>query len=94
MPPFHHGNVKDALPGAAAALIAEVGPQSFRLREVARRAGGCLLPRSFLYYSQDLHLYLAGTIDQTESKIKPFILMGKVIRAVGAQRAGATIRNR
>ena len=42
---------------------------------------------SFLYYFQDLDLYMAGTIDQTESKIKPFILMGKVIRAVRAARS-------
>jgi len=42
---------------------------------------------SFLYYFQDLDLYMAGTIDQTESKIKPFILMGKLIRAVRAERS-------
>jgi AcrR family transcriptional regulator len=37
--PYHHGNLKDALLNAAAALITEVGPQYFTLREVARRAG-------------------------------------------------------
>lgn len=37
---------------------------------------------SFLYYSDDLNLYLAGTIDQTESKSKPFRLMSKVIKAI------------
>ncbi len=37
---------------------------------------------SFLYYSEDADLYLAGTIDQTESKIKPFRLMGKVMKAI------------
>jgi D-alanyl-D-alanine carboxypeptidase len=37
---------------------------------------------SFLYYSEDLNLYLAGTINQTESKSKPFILMSKVIKAI------------
>lgn len=47
---------------------------------------------SFLYYFQDLDLYMAGTIDQTESKIMPFILMGKVIRAVRAERAGSKIK--
>lgn len=47
---------------------------------------------SFLYYSQDLDLYLAGTIDQTESKIKLFILMGNAIRAVREERASSTIR--
>jgi D-alanyl-D-alanine carboxypeptidase len=36
---------------------------------------------SFLYYSNDLDLYIAGTIDQTESGLKPFILMLRVIRA-------------
>src|SRR5271167_4118544 len=37
--PYHHGNLKDALLDAAAALITEVGPQYFTLREVTRRAG-------------------------------------------------------
>ncbi|MEJ2726637.1 MAG: serine hydrolase [Deltaproteobacteria bacterium] len=36
---------------------------------------------SFLYYSQDQDLYLAGTINQVDSKIKPFMLMMRVIRA-------------
>jgi D-alanyl-D-alanine carboxypeptidase len=37
---------------------------------------------SFLYYSQDRDLYLAGTLNQVDSKVKPFMLMMKVIRAV------------
>ena len=37
--PYHHGNLKQALLNAALALISEVGPQAFTLREVARRAG-------------------------------------------------------
>jgi AcrR family transcriptional regulator len=37
--PYHHGNLKQALIDAAVALVAEVGPQGFTLREVARRAG-------------------------------------------------------
>jgi len=37
---------------------------------------------SFLYYSQDMDLYLGGTVNQVDSKIKPFMLMMKVIRAV------------
>jgi D-alanyl-D-alanine carboxypeptidase len=37
---------------------------------------------SFLYYSQDQDLYLAGTIDQVDSKIKPFMLMMKVLKAL------------
>ena len=36
---------------------------------------------SFLYYSEDQDLYLAGTIDQVDSNIKPFLLMMKAIRA-------------
>jgi CubicO group peptidase (beta-lactamase class C family) len=35
---------------------------------------------SFLYYAKDLDLYLAGTIDQTESGVKPFLLLGRVTR--------------
>lgn len=38
-PPYHHGNLKEELLDAAVGLIAEVGAQSFTLREVARRAG-------------------------------------------------------
>ena len=37
---------------------------------------------SFLYYSEDLNLYLAGTIDQTESQSKPFRVMSKVIEVI------------
>lgn len=40
---------------------------------------------SFLYYSGDLDLYMAGTVNQTERKSKPFRLMGKVIKAVEAK---------
>src|SRR5580700_4662434 len=37
--PYHHGHLREALLQAAIRLIAEVGPQGFTLREVARRAG-------------------------------------------------------
>ena len=37
---------------------------------------------SFLYYAPDLDLYLAGTIDQTESKREPFLLMQRVTKRV------------
>lgn len=37
--PYHHGNLREALLQAAIALIADVGPIAFTLREVARRAG-------------------------------------------------------
>ena len=38
--PYHHGNLKqNLLERTAVALIGEVGPQAFTLREVARRAG-------------------------------------------------------
>jgi len=37
--PYHHGNLREALLEAAVALIGEVGPQAFTLREAARRAG-------------------------------------------------------
>ena len=37
---------------------------------------------SFLYYCEELDVYLAGTIDQTESKVKPFVLMERALRAV------------
>jgi len=37
--PYHHGNLRQTLLDAAVALIGEVGPRVFTLREVARRAG-------------------------------------------------------
>ena len=37
--PYHHGNLRTALVDAAVALIGEVGPRAFTLREAARRAG-------------------------------------------------------
>jgi len=41
---------------------------------------------SFLYYSEDLNLYVAGSIDQADSKIKPFRLMGKVTKGIQSKR--------
>lgn len=37
--PYHHGNLRRALIESAVALIAQLGPESFTLREVARDAG-------------------------------------------------------
>lgn len=37
---------------------------------------------SFLYYCEDADLYLAGTVDQADSRVKPFFLMYKAINAV------------
>jgi len=41
---------------------------------------------SFLYYSEDFDVYMAGSINQTESKTKPFRLMAGVIKAIRAKR--------
>ena len=41
---------------------------------------------AFLYYSEDLNLYMAGSINQTESKSKPFRLMGSVMKAIQSKR--------
>lgn len=37
--PYHHANLRQALLDASVALIGQVGPRAFTLREVARRAG-------------------------------------------------------
>ena len=37
--PYHRVNLKQSLLDSAVALIGDVGPQAFTLREVARRAG-------------------------------------------------------
>ena len=36
---YHHGALREALIDATESLLAEKGPESFSLREVARRAG-------------------------------------------------------
>ena len=41
---------------------------------------------SFIYFSEDLNLYMAGSINQTESKMKPFRLMGGVMKAIQSKR--------
>jgi D-alanyl-D-alanine carboxypeptidase len=40
---------------------------------------------SFLYYSEDLNLYMAGSINQVASKSKPFRLMLKVMKVIQAK---------
>jgi CubicO group peptidase (beta-lactamase class C family) len=37
---------------------------------------------SFLYYSEGLDLYMAGTINQTGNRVAPFMLMMSVIKAI------------
>ena len=41
---------------------------------------------SFLYYSEDFDMYMVGSINQTESKMKPFRLMAEVIKAIQLKR--------
>jgi D-alanyl-D-alanine carboxypeptidase len=41
---------------------------------------------SFLYYSEDLNLYMAGSFDQVDSKIKPFRLMQRVMKVIQSKR--------
>jgi CubicO group peptidase (beta-lactamase class C family) len=41
---------------------------------------------SFLYYSEDLNLYVAGSINQVESKSKPFRLILRVMKAFQSKR--------
>jgi CubicO group peptidase (beta-lactamase class C family) len=37
---------------------------------------------SFLYYSDDLDLYIAGSVDQVESGARPFRLMVRIMKAI------------
>jgi D-alanyl-D-alanine carboxypeptidase len=41
---------------------------------------------SFLYYCEDLNLYMAGSIDQADSKVKPFRLMRSVMKCIRSKR--------
>ena len=47
---------------------------------------------SFLYYSEDLNLYMAGSINQVDSKVKPFRLMMGVMRAFQGKRKVQPLR--
>jgi hypothetical protein len=42
--------------------------------------------RSFLYYAQDLDLYMAGTINQVNDKITPIMMMIRVMKAFQDQK--------
>ena len=48
---------------------------------------------SFLYYSEDLNLYMAGSINQVDSKVKPFRLMMGVMKAFQRKNESAPIQN-
>lgn len=37
---------------------------------------------SFLYYSEEMDLYIAGTINQSSSNIKPFLFVGDILRTI------------
>ncbi len=49
--PYHRPNLKQSLLDAAVGLIGEVGPQTFTLREVARRAGACRITRRIAIFA-------------------------------------------
>ena len=51
-------------------------------RTYSRRWGATGSTGSFLYYSQDLNLYIAGTFDSASSDMTPFILMGGALSLV------------
>jgi D-alanyl-D-alanine carboxypeptidase len=52
-----------------------------RLMKVSPLWGHSGSTGSFLYYSEELNLYMAGSINQAESKVKPFRLMLSVMKA-------------
>lgn len=37
---------------------------------------------SFLYYSEEMDLYITGTINQSSSNIKPFLFIGEILRTI------------
>ncbi len=45
-------------------------------------------PGSFLYYSEDLDVYMAGTVNQTEDRVAPLRLMIQVLAVVQAECSG------
>ena len=55
---YHHGNLRQALVEATAALIEEQGPQAFTLTEAARRAGVSFIVRQIGIFD-DLTLHFS-----------------------------------
>ena len=69
-----------------------LGTMLFRLPGLAATATGLTAlwghsgsTGSFLYYSPDDDLYIAGTIDQTEAKAKPFSIMRRVLKVMRSE---------
>ncbi len=58
----------------------------FTFCEFVKPDPGSFPSGSFLYYSEDFDMYMAGSINQTESKMKPFRLMAEVIKAIQLKR--------
>jgi D-alanyl-D-alanine carboxypeptidase len=46
-------------------------------------------PGSFLYYSEDLDLYMAGTVNQTEDRVAPLRLMIRVLAIMESEYSGS-----
>ena len=49
--------------------------------------------KAMVHYSEDLNLYMAGSINQVDTKIKPFILMGRVMKAIQSRPSWDWMRN-
>ncbi|HVN96413.1 MAG TPA: serine hydrolase domain-containing protein [Syntrophorhabdaceae bacterium] len=68
-------------------MLFKMPPLSSRIFGVPPLWGHSGSTGSFLYYSEDLNLYMAGTIDQVDAKVAPFKLMRAAMKAV---RSGLT----
>ena len=73
---YGYGTIRFRLPNALGAIL--------KVRPLWGHSGST---GSFLYYSEDLDIYMAGTINQTESQSKPFVLLIKAIRLIQAKSA-------
>jgi AcrR family transcriptional regulator len=70
--PYHHGDLRRALLGAAAQLIGETGPGAMSVREVARRAG--VTHAAATYHFGDK----AGLL--TALAVDGYLLLGEALR--------------
>src|ERR1700761_5327041 len=88
-PPYHHGDLRQALLNSAGAILSETGRWDFSLREVARRAGVSHNAPYRHFADKDALLAAIGVsgyeilIARTTTAAKVSPGPGEILRAVG-----------
>jgi D-alanyl-D-alanine carboxypeptidase len=63
-------------------LACELPPLMTKVTKLTPLWGHSGSTGSFLYYSDELDLYMAGTIDVVNNNVKPFMLMRDVMKLI------------